>query len=202
MPRKMIITARLTVLTAVLAAFPTAGLAVAQQVVQRGAMGIPVQVMDETGVWTTPLPVAGDADEDVYVPDVSSTPWLQRNYADYASKGLYTVSLFTQYKRPRACRQDLVRWGFTDAAHLDACVDIGYRVRQIQVDTLQKTVTLVSAAMVGQDGQLLSDGSPAQTGTRGLANLDALARGAIEKTSQFVATQMVYYDRKMRSLRP
>lgn len=176
------------------------GAGVSQQVLQRGALGAPTQVFDETQQWTTPLPVSGDAEEDVYIPDVSSTPWLARNYADYENKGVYTVSMFAQYKRPVACRRDLVRWGFADAAHLDACVDIGYRVRQITVDTVQKTVTLDFAAMVGQDGQLLQDAVPPQTTTRRWAELDPTALGAITKTNQIVASQMMAYDRRMRGV--
>lgn len=173
---------------------------VAQQVLQRGALGVPAQVLDETQQWTTPLPVAGDVEQDVYIPDVSSATWLARNYADFENKGVYTISMFTQYKRPSACRRDLVRWGFSDAAHLDACVDIGYRVRQISVDTVQKTVTLIFAAMVGQDGQLLQDAVPPQMTTRRWVDLDQTAMGSISKSNQLVAAQMAFYDRKMRGV--
>lgn len=170
----------------------------AQQVLQRGALGAPAQVLDETQQWTTPLLVTSAPDQDVYIPDVSTTAWLSRNYDDFENKGVYTLSFFVQYKRPSACARDLVRWGFADAAHLDACVNIGYRVRELQVDTLQKTVTLIFAAMVGQDGQLLQDAVPAQSMTRRWAELDSLATDSLTKSSKLVADQMYFYDRKMR----
>ncbi len=173
---------------------------VAQQVVQRGALGAPSQVYDNTQQWTTPIPVVGDVEQDVYIPDVSSTPWLAQNYADFENKGEYTVSTFTQYKRSSACRHDLVRWGFSDAAHLDGCIDIGYRVRELSVDTLQKTVTLVFAAMVGQDGQLLPDAAPTPRMTRRWIDLDPLALRALTKTTQIVSDQMQAYDRRMRGI--
>lgn len=186
--------------TLVLAALCAAGASRGQQVVQRGALGTPAQVYDETQQWTTPLPVAGDAEQEVYIPDISTTPWLDRNYADFENKGVYTVSLFTQYKRASACRRDMVRWGFADAAHLEACVDIGYRVRLLSVDTVQRTVTLHYAAMVGPDGQLLPDAVPAQTTTRRWAELDPTALAALTKTTQIVADQMRSYDRRMRGV--
>ncbi len=81
------------------------------------------------------------------------------------------------------------------------CIDIGYRVRELSVDTLQKTVTLVFAAMVGQDGQLLPDAEPVQRVTRRWIDLDPTALGALTKTTQIVSDQMRTYDRKMRGIR-
>ncbi len=172
----------------------------AQQVVQRGALGAPSQVYDETQQWTTPLPVAGNAEQDVYIPDVSSTAWLARNYADLENKGVYTVSLFTQYKKSTACRRDMVRWGFSDTAHLDACIDIGYRVREVSVDLTQRTVTLVYGAMVGADGQLLPEAVPIQSSTRRWQELDPTVVAALTKTNQIVTEQMRIYDRKMQGI--
>lgn len=183
-----------------LLAMGAATLSMGQQVVQRGALGVPSQVYDETQQWTNPIPVAGDPDQDVYIPDVSNTPWLERNYADFENKGVYTASFFTQYKKSRACRRDVTGWGLADAAHLDACIDIGYRVREISVDTLQKTVTLIFASMVSQDGLLLQDSTPMQHITRRWAELDPMAVGALTKTTQIVADQMAIYDRKMRGV--
>lgn len=173
----------------------------AQQVVQRGPLGRPTQVLDETQQWTTPLPVGANDDVAVYIPDVSSTSWLARNYPDYAGKGIYTISLYSHYLKPRACRQDLMRWGFSDAAHLDACAtDIAYRIRTLQVDTLQRTVTLQGASMLGQDGQVLGDGAGGQTTTRRWVDLDTTAQAALAKTNELVAAQMKIYDRRVRGV--
>lgn len=168
--------------------------------VQRGALGTPAQLLDETGQWTTPLPVAGDAGETVYIPDVSSTPWLERNYPDFASKGVYTISVLTFYKRNSACRQDLVHWGFADAAHLDACIDIGYRLRHLQVDITQHTVTLLGANMVSQDGVLLPETVAGRNITRRWAELDPTAVAALDRTSKIVADQMLIYDHRLSRL--
>src|ERR1700761_7784601 len=141
--------------------------ALGQQVVQRGTLGAPASVMDETQQWTAPVLLAEDSDVGIYVPDVSSPEWLKRNYAGFMDKGQYVISMFTFYKTPRACRANQIGWGNADAAHLDACTnDITYRVREATVDTNQKTVTLIMAAMVGQDGQIVPSSVQQQAVTR------------------------------------
>lgn len=173
------------------------GRAGGQQVLQRGALGRPALVMDETGQWTTPLPMGSDAEVEVYVPDVSTTDWLQRNYRSFFEKQQYELSVFTFYKSLRACRQNQIAWGFADQAHLDACVDIGYRLRRVLVDVGQKTVTLESAAMVTQDGLAVPDSGPAQQLTRTWAQLDPLMGKVLSQTTALVAEQEQAYDRRL-----
>src|SRR5271163_4313572 len=116
---------------------PTKGLA--QQVIQRGALGAPAQVLDETGVWTTPVSLSSDHDVEIYIPDVTSPAWITRNYRDFEDKGQYVLSMFTFYKTTKACETNQIGWGYAGAAHLNACAEIGYRVRQVTVDTTLKT---------------------------------------------------------------
>ncbi len=75
----------------------------------------------------------------MYIPDVTSPEWLKRNYQDFQDKEQYVLSTFTFYKTSKAaCRINQVGWGFSDGAHLDACIEIGYRVGQASVDATQK----------------------------------------------------------------
>ncbi len=182
----------------------TAGLSTAfgfgQQVVQRGALGKPAQVMDETGQWSVPLLVASDHDVELYIPDLSTAEWLKENYSGYEDKGQYVLSMFTFYITPRACRANQIGWGNSDANHLDACDVTGYRVRQALVDTLQKTVTLQMAAMIGQDGQIEVDSVQQQPLTRTWSELDANTQEALKKANAFVAEQMRAYDRKVQRM--
>jgi hypothetical protein len=172
-----------------------------QQVVQRGALGRPGEVMDETQQWSTPLLVASDHDVELYIPDVTSPEWLKRNYSDFIDKGQYVLSMFTFYITPRACRANQIGWGNGSAAHLDACNNIGYRVREAQVDTNQKTVTLIMAAMIGQDGEIVPESVQSQSVTRAWVNLDATTQEALKKATGLVTEQMKIYDRKMKSVR-
>ena len=173
------------------------GRAGGQLVLQRGALGRPALVMDETGQWTTPLPMGSDAEVEVYVPDISTTDWLQRNYTSFFQKQQYELSVFTFYKSLRACRGNQIAWGFGDQAHLEACVDIGYRLRRVLVDVGQKTVTLESAAMVSQDGLLVPDSGPAQQTTRTWAQLDPLMGKVLAQTTALAAEQEQAYDRRL-----
>lgn len=173
-----------------------------QQILQRGALGRPSQVLDETEQWTTPLLLSGDKEVEIYIPDVSNAEWLRRNYPDFWDKKQYVISMFTFYKTPRACRANQIAWGYGDQAHLDACADIGYRVRQATVDAQQHTVTLLMAGMITQDGQLIRDSVQQQSLSRTWAQLDANTQAALQKTTELVSDQMRAYDRRIRGARP
>ncbi|RXH57303.1 hypothetical protein [Granulicella sibirica] len=172
-----------------------------QSVVQHGPFGVPSQVMDETQVWTTPLSVASDHDVELYIPDVSSPDWLRQNYATYESKGVYTLSIFTFYKTTKACQINQAGWGNSDAEHINACADIGYRVRQALVDPQQKSVTLIMAAMVDHDGQLDVSSIQKPNTFRTWDQLDANTLEAVKKANGLVKEQMRIYDEKQQSKR-
>jgi hypothetical protein len=178
--------------------FPVSGFG--QQIVQRGALGRPGQVLDETQQWSTPLLVASDRDVEMYIPDVTSSEWLKRNYSDFIDKGQYVLSMFTFYRTPRACRANQIGWGNGDAAHLDACNDIGYRLRQALVDTNQRTVTLIMAAMVSQDGEIVPSSIQHQSIIRTWVDLDANTQAALKKATALVTEQMKIYDRKVKNV--
>ena len=170
----------------------------AQQVVQRGALGRPSEILDETGQWTTPLLVAHDSDVEIYIPDVSNADWLKQNYPDFRDKYQYVLTFLTFYRTPRACRANMIGWGYGDAAHLNACEqDIGYRIRRASVDTHLKTVTLTMAAMVDHNGQIVPASVEDQPVSRSWANLDANSQEALNKATAFVTQQMKIYDRRV-----
>ena len=171
-----------------------------QQLVQRGAFGKPTQVLDDTTQWSTPLQVAGDHDVEIYIPDVTSTDWLKRNYTDFEEKDQYVISFFTFYRNTKACRANQIGWGHSDAAHLDACNDISYRVRQVSVDAHLKTVTLIMAAMIGEDGQIVPPSIERQAISRNWTDLDSNSQEALDKATALIAEQMKRYDRKINGV--
>ena len=173
-----------------------------QQIVQRGALGKPSQVLDETEQWTTPLLVSADRDVEIYMPDVTSPDWLKRNYPDYRDRGVYTLSLFTFYRTPEACRTNQTNWGLGDAEHLNAClVGIGYRVRRARVDPHQKSVTLLMAAMVDQSGVIDASSIQDEGVFRTWDQLDRNTQTALEKANALITAQMKAYDQKMQNIR-
>lgn len=156
-------------------------------------------MLDETGQWTTPLQVAQDSDVEIYIPDISNQEWLKRNYPDFWNKYQYEMTFLTFYRTPRACRANMIGWGYSDAAHLQACEqDIGYRVRRVSVDTHLKTVTLIEAAMVDHNGQIVGN-MEREPVSRNWRDLDANSQEALEKASDLVAKQMKIYDRRINA---
>jgi hypothetical protein len=173
----------------------------AQQVVQRGALGTPASVYDETEQWTTPILLASDHDVLVYMPDISNPEWLARNYSDYINRGVYTLSLFTFYKTPEACRANQLGWGLGDTGHLNACDSIGYRVRRALVDPPSKSVTLITAAMVDQNGNIDPSSVEDRSAFRTWDQLDANSQKALAKADMFIKAQMKIYDNRQHNLR-
>ena len=172
-----------------------------EQVIQRGALGRPDKVLDDTLKWTTPVPVVSDKDYEIYIPDVTTTEWLARNYQPFIDKGQYVVSIFTFYKNTKACEANQIAWGYGDEAHLEACNDIGYRVRQITVETATKSVSLLMAAMIDPNGNIIPDSVNNTPMVRLWKDLDADSQKALEKTSELVAKEMTAYDTKMQNKR-
>jgi len=172
-----------------------------QQVIQRGAFGKPVQVLDDTQQWTTPLLVGTDKDVEIYIPDLSSPDWLKLNYRDFFDRGYYTISMFTFYRTPAACRRSQIAWGLGDKAHLDACIDIRYRVRTAKIVPQEKSVTLLSAAMVLENGEIDQTTIESRQAFRFWNQLDADTQSAVEKTNDLVNAQMKRYDERMQNVR-
>ena len=191
-------TLRLTLATLLLSTTVT----LAQQVIQRGALGAPAQVFDDTNTWTAPILAVPAKDVEIYLPDVSSQVWLKKNYRSFEDRGQYILTLFTRYRSPEACRANQIGWGLGDQAHLDACAtDIAYRVRTATVDTNLKTVTLISAAMVDPDGNL--DPASIQNNhlVRRWQELDSNTQKALDVATTEITRQMARYDRRLQSLR-
>ena len=170
----------------------------AQQVVQRGALGRPAEMLDETGEWTTPLSVARDSDVEIYIPDVSNQDWLKKNYPDFWNKHQYEMTFLTFYRTPRACKMNMINWGNNDAAHMDACEkDIGYRLHRVSVDTHLKTVTLLEATMVDHGGNIVPGTTENQSMSRTWTSLGANTQQALEQATDLVRKQMQIYDRRL-----
>jgi hypothetical protein len=172
----------------------------AQQVVQRGALGTAASVYDETEEWTTPILLVSDSSVLIYMPDISNPDWLARNYSDYINRGVYTLSLFTFYKTPEACRANQLAWGLGDTGHLNACDSIGYRVRRALIDPHSKSVTLITAAMVDQNGNIDPSSVEDRSTFRTWDQLDANTQKALAKADGFIKTQMKIYDNRQHNI--
>lgn len=87
-----------------------------------------------------------------------------------------------------------------DGAPLDACNWIGYRVRRATIDPQQKSVTLIMAGMIDQNGHLDPKSIQDQSVSRSWDQLDSNTQVALRKANGLVTEQMKVYDRKIHSV--
>ena len=174
--------------------------AASQQVIQVGALNIPTDVLTRDDQWSALISVLSNSDEDVYIEDPSTNAWLARNAEGFVDRGQYTITLVTFYKTVHACRADQIRAGFSDAAHVDACNDYRYRIREVAVDSPQNTLTMLFSAMVFTGGTLDSSSIVHESRTRGLNGLDADSQKAISDTLKIVGQQSHSYIARQQNL--
>ena len=176
------------------------GVAAAQQVVQRGGLGFPAGVLDENGQWSSPVELLSNGDVSIYMPDVSNAVWLDHNAENFLKTGQYTLTLLTFYKTRRTCRTDQVLLGFSDAAHIDACNVIRYRLRQIAVNAPQNSVTLLMSGTADESGTIDPGSVFHESRTRGIKELGSEAQTALSKATDIIAKQSLAYDRRINNL--
>jgi hypothetical protein len=164
-----------------------------QIIIQTAALNVPSSVFTESGQWSSLLPILSTPDADLFIEDVSTDPWLARNAATFLDRGQYTVTLVSFYKTRHPCREDQVRAGFSDAAHINACDNYRYAVRQIAVDAPQNAVTLLFSAMVFTGGALDPSSIHRETRTRGITELGPDAQKALSDATKLVAKQSRIY---------
>jgi hypothetical protein len=68
------------------------------------------------------------------------------------------------------------------------------------VDAHLKTVTLMMAAMIGQDGRIVGSTVEQEPVSRTWAELDANTQEALQKATALVSEQMRVYDRKINGV--
>lgn len=188
-------------LISVLATLLLATTALAQQLVQRGPLGKPASVFDQlTQQWSSPIEVAKASDVSIFIPDVSSPAWIQPNFSDFFERSQYRITLVTLYRSPASCRANQIAWGLGDAAHLNACAtDIAYRTREATVDFNLHTVTLIQAAMLDPDGNLIPNSVETQSVSRTWAQLDPNTQAALAQATSLIRKQMDAYNARLNS---
>lgn len=170
-----------------------------QQIIQVGALNAPTQVFTQSGQWSTLLPILSNSDRDAFIEDPSNDAWLSHNAQSFLDRGQYTITLVSFYKTRRACREDQIRAGFSDAAHVNACESYRYRVSRIAVDSPQNSVTLLFSAMVFTGGTLDSSSVHRESNTRGFTELSADAQKALSDATKLVAKQSHIYAARQQN---
>ncbi|HEY4010142.1 MAG TPA: hypothetical protein VGM11_08330 [Acidobacteriaceae bacterium] len=164
-----------------------------QQVIHTGALNAPSQVFTPGGQWANLVPILSTSDLDLFIEDPSSDTWLAHNAASFLDRGQYTITLVSFYKTRRPCREDQTRAGLSDAAHLNACDNYRYAIRQIAGDAPQNTVTLLFTAMVFSDGTLDTSSVRRENRTRGFSELGPDSQKALSEGTKLIARQAHIY---------
>jgi hypothetical protein len=171
-----------------------------QQILQIGALNAPTDVLTQDNQWSSLISVLSNSDQDLYIEDPSTNAWLARNAQAFVDRGQYTITLVSFYKTVHACRADQIRAGFSDAAHVDACNNYRYRIRQIAVDAPQNTLTLLFSAMVFSGGALDASTIVRESRTRGFSGLDADSQKALSDTTKLAGQQSHSYIARQQNL--
>jgi hypothetical protein len=171
-----------------------------QQILQIGALNAPTDVLTQDNQWSSLISVLSNSDQDLYIEDPSTNAWLARNAQAFVDRGQYTITLVSFYKTVHACRADQIRAGFSDAAHVDACNNYRYRIRQIAVDAPQNTLTLLFSAMVFSGGALDPSTIVRESRTRGFSGLDADSQKALSDTTKLAGQQSHSYIARQQNL--
>lgn len=73
-----------------------------------GPYGVPRSVRDEAGQWSTPIKVFSNANEIVYVPDITTPGWAQWHEKDFKEKGLYFTYVYTYWRSRRVTVRETI----------------------------------------------------------------------------------------------
>jgi hypothetical protein len=163
------------------------------QILQTGALNAPAAVLTQDNQWSSLIPILSTSDLDIFIEDPSSDTWLSHYAQPFLDRGQYTITFVSFYKTPRPCREDQVRTGSSDAAHVAACDNDRYAVRRISVDAPENTVTLLFATLVSTNGAPDPSTVHRENRTRGFAELGPDAQKAISEATKLVATQVHGY---------
>lgn len=164
-----------------------------QQIIQVGALNAPTAVLTPDSRWSPLIPILSTTDRDLFIEDPSNDAWLSHNAQSFLDRGHYTITLVSFYKSRRPCREDQIRAGLSDAAHVNACDSYRYRVSQIAVDAPENTVTLLYSAMVFTGGALDPASIHRETRTRAVSDLSTDAQKALSAATKLVARQSRIY---------
>lgn len=73
-----------------------------------GPDGVPRLVRTEGGQWSEPVQVFSDANEVVYVPDITTPGWAQWHEQDFKEHGLYFTYVYTYWRKRRVTVRELI----------------------------------------------------------------------------------------------
>jgi hypothetical protein len=144
------------VILAVALFVPSVSLSQDMELIKPGPLGRPSLVRGEGengGNWYSPISVYSDADVELFVPENLTIGGVYWDGPSYKKDGTYKAYIYSLYKTDRDCRAHRIPAGHEkDVKWLQACEELRYSRRFVQVDTRKKTITVRQVILMESDG--------------------------------------------------
>jgi hypothetical protein len=154
--------------------------------------GRPILVMDEALHWSSPISVYSDSDLEMFVPDITTTGWIQWNARRYRQTGTYIVSVFSFYKSDYFCRKELIPAGHkTDPKWLESCSSLRYQRKLVTIDTRKRNATFLQTIVMEKDALYNPQNQKNMRSTVPLSKV--VPRRAYDRISEIVGREINEY---------
>lgn len=144
------------VILAVALAVPAVSLSQDMELIKPGPLGRPSLVRGEGesgGNWEAPISVYSDRDIELFVSESLTLGGVYWDGPSYKKDGTYATYIYSFYKTDHDCRVHRIPAGHEkDLKWLQACAELRYNRRLVQVDTRKKTITIRQVILMGSDG--------------------------------------------------
>jgi Gram-negative bacterial TonB protein C-terminal len=152
-----------------------------------GSDGVPTQVQDQSGNWSTPIKVYSDNDVEIFIPDMTTVGAKFQDEDLYSLEGIYRTQLTFFYKTDKMCLGQLTSSEKTNVANQEACRDMRYEADAIMVDTKTTMVQLATQIRTGADAQIHPEHVLSPKFSSPLAALSTPMAKAISATSELMS---------------
>jgi hypothetical protein len=155
-----------------------------------GSGGVPTQVQDRSGNWSTPIKVYSDNDVDIFIPDITSARGNRQDEDLFSLEGIYRTQLTFFYKTDKICLDQLTPSEKRNVAYQQACREMRYEADAIMVDTKTTMVQLTTQIRTGADAQIHPEYVLSPKFSSPLAALSAPMAKAISATSEILSQRV------------
>jgi len=137
-------------------AIPSALLSQDMALIKPGPLGRPTLVRvegEDWGNWEAPISIYSDSDIELFVPESLTLGGVYWDGPSYKKDGTYATYIYSFYKTDHDCRVHRIPAGHEkDQKWLQACAELRYNRRLVQVDMRKKTITIRQVILMGSDG--------------------------------------------------
>jgi hypothetical protein len=113
-----------------------------------------VRVEGEDGRnWEAPISIYSDRDVELFVPESLTLGGVYWDGPSFKKNGIYASYIYSFYKTDHDCLVHRIPAGHEqDPRWLQACAELRYNRRLVQVDTRKKSITILQVILMESDG--------------------------------------------------